>query len=431
MSQPSSTVSAASSPVAAPPPARAVTSERGILFTLAAVQFTHIMDFMIMMPLGAGLMRVFNITPTQFSYLVAAYGLSAAITGFAGGFVIDRLDRKKALLWLYAGFGLSTLACALAPTFHLLVAARIAAGAFGGVAGALVLAIVSDVIPPERRGRGMSIVMSAFPLASVLGIPAGLILVDLFEWHAPFLLLAGLSVPIWFVASRFLPALPPVAKRTHAGRQMWEILTHGIHLRGFMLTAALVFAGASVVPFMSPSLVANTGLSESQLKYVYLFGGAATFFTTNLFGRLTDRYDKLHVLAIVSVFSIATTITLTHLGPTPVVVTLIVTTLLFVTMAGRFSPAMTMISNSVEPQYRGGFMSVNSAIQQAAGGLANVVAGSLITMESSGHLSGYSRAGWIAVTAFALTVVLAWRLRAAAPHAAKSAPSAVPVPVHD
>jgi len=428
MSSPPSSASPSTPP---PPRARAVTSERGILFTLAAVQFTHIMDFMIMMPLGAGLMRVFNITPTQFSYLVAAYGLAAAITGFAGGFVIDRLDRKKALLWLYAGFGLATLACALAPTFHLLVAARIAAGAFGGVAGALVLAIVGDVIPPERRGRGMSIVMSAFPLASVLGIPTGLILVDLFEWHAPFLLLAGLSLPIWFIAARFLPSLPPVGQRTHAGRQMWEILTHGIHLRGFMLTAALVFAGASVVPFMSPSLVANTGLSESQLKYVYLFGGAATFFTTNLFGRLTDRYDKLHVLASVTIFSIATTIILTHLGPTPVGVTLIVTTLLFVTMAGRFSPAMTMISNAVEPRYRGGFMSVNSAIQQAAGGLANLVAGAMITREASGRLAGYSRVGWIAVAAFALTVVLAWRLRSVAPHAAKSAPAGVPIPVHD
>jgi len=221
------------------PASRAATTERGVLFTLAAVQFTHIMDFMIMMPLGAGLMRVFNITPTQFSYLVAAYGLSAAVTGFAGGFFMDRLDRKRALLWLYAGFGAATLACAFAPTFHWLLAARIAAGACGGVAGALVLAIVSDVIPTDRRGRGMATVMTAFPIASVLGVPAGLLLANAFGWHAPFLLLAGLSVPIWCVASRFLPALPPSAMRTHPGRQMWDILSHGVHRRGFLLTASL------------------------------------------------------------------------------------------------------------------------------------------------------------------------------------------------
>lgn len=408
--------------------ARAVTSERGILFTLAAVQFTHILDFMIMMPLGAGLMRVFNISPTQFSYLVAAYGLAAAVTGFAGGFFIDRLDRKRALLWLFAGFGLATLGCALAPTFAWLFAARLAAGAFGGVAGSLVLAIVGDVIPPERRGRGMAVVMTAFPLASVVGIPIGLTLADLFEWHAPFLLLALLSVPIWCVASRYLPSLPPSAVRTHPGRQMWEILTHGIHLRGFVVTASLVFAGGLVIPFMSPSLVANTGLSESQLKYVYLFGGAATFFTTPLFGRLTDRHDKLHVLAGVTVAAIATCIVLTHLGPSPIAFTLTITTLFFMTMAGRFTPTMAMISNAVEQRYRGGFMSVNSAIQQAASGVANLTAGALVVRGSTGRLDGYPRVGWLAVAAFLLTLVLAWRLRAAAPHAARPGHLAVPVP---
>jgi len=407
-------------PFTSPATPRVTTSERGILFTLAAVQFTHIMDFMIMMPLGSRLMRVFDITPTQFSYLVAAYGLSAAITGFAGGFFIDRLDRKRALLWLYAGFGFSTLACAFAPTLPLLLAARIAAGAFGGVAGAIVLAIVGDVIPPERRGRGMAVVMTAFPLASVLGVPTGLVLVDLFEWHAPFILLAGLSVPTWCIASRFLPSLPPSAARTHPGRQMWEILTHGIHLRGFLLTAALVFAGGLVIPFMAPSLVANTGLTESQLKFVYLFGGAATFFTTTLLGRLSDRHDKLNVLSGITVLAIATVLVVTQLGTTSVIFTVAMTTLFFVTMSGRFTPTMAMISNAVEPRYRGGFMSVNSAVQQAASGIASVLAGALITREaSSGRLVGYPRVGWLAVGAFVLTVVLAWRLRSAAPHAAR------------
>jgi predicted MFS family arabinose efflux permease len=406
-------------PRASPLRPRAATSERGILFTLAGVQFTHIMDFMIMMPLGAGLMRVFNISPTEFSYLVAAYALAAACTGFAGGFFIDRLDRKRALLGLYAGFGIATLACALAPTFHLLLIARVAAGAFGGAAGSLVLAIVGDVIPPERRGRGMAVVMTAFPLASVIGIPAGLALATVFEWHAPFLLLAVLSIPIWCIASRFLPSLPPVVIKTHPGRQMWEILTHRIHLRGFMVTASLVFAGGLIIPFMSPSLVANTGLKESQLSLIYLCGGAATFFTTTLFGRLTDRHDKLNVLAGVSAAAIVTVLILTNLGPAPIALTLAVTTVFFVTMSGRFTPAMAMISNSVEQRYRGGFMSVNSAIQQAASALANLTAGALVTNDSSGRLVGYPRVGLFAVTAFMLTVVLASHLRSAAPHASK------------
>ncbi len=420
-----------SAPVPETDAVRAATSARGILFTLAAIQFTHIMDFMIMMPLGAGLMRVFAIDPHQFSYLVAAYGLAAAVTGFAGGFFIDRFDRKHALLGLYAGFGLATLACALAPTYHWLLAARLAAGACGGAASAIVQAIVADVIPAERRGRGLAVVATAFPLASVLGIPAGLFLANLFEWHAPFLLLATLTVPIACIAARFLPSLPPAPARTHPGRQMHALLSHPVHQRGFLLTAALVFAGGLIIPFMAPSLVANTGLAETQLTWVYLCGGAATFFTTRLFGRLTDRHDKLHVLAAVTAVAIVTAVSLTHLGPTPIGLTLALTTLFFITMAGRFTPAMALISNAVEPRYRGGFMSVNSAVQHAASGLANLGAGALVSREAaSGRLVGYPLAGKVAVGAFLLTLGLAWRLRAAAPHAARPGRHpGVPAPV--
>ncbi len=396
-----------------------VVSERTVLFTLAAVQFTHIMDFMIMMPLGATLMRVFGISPAQFSHLVAAYGLAAAVTGFLGGFFIDRLDRKKALLVLYAGFGLATLGCAFAPNYHWLLIARLAAGAFGGVSGSLVLATVGDVVPPARRGYGMGMVMTAFPIASVVGIPVGLFLANAFEWHAPFVLLAALCVPIWLVAARFLPAMPPSPVRTHPGRQMWEILTHRVHMRGFLLTAALVFAGSSIVPFLSPSLVANTGLSESHLFYVYLCGGLATLLTTPLIGRLSDRHDKLHVLAWVTVGSIAAVFLLTRLGITPIAATLTLTSLFFITMAGRFTPTMAMITNSVEARYRGGFMSVNSAVQQASSGIANLISGLLVTRVASGRLIGYDRVSYLAMGAFALTLVLAWWLRAAAPHAAK------------
>jgi MFS transporter, DHA1 family, inner membrane transport protein len=410
------------SPACPPPSAHGPhrTSVRGILFTLTAIQFTHIMDFMIMMPLGASLMRVFGISPHQFSYLVAAYGLAAACTGFAGGFIMDRLDRKHALLWLYTGFGLATLACALAPTYPLLLAARVAAGACGGVAGAIVQAIVADVIPPESRGRGMAVVSAAFPLASVLGIPCGLFLANQFQWHAPFLLLAVLTLPIGGIAYRFLPALPPTTVRQHPGKQMWAILTHPVHQWSFALSAALVFAGSLIIPFMSPSLVANVGLPESRLIWVYLCGGSATLFTTRLFGRLTDRHDKWRVLTLVSGMAIASALIITHLGPLSVGLTLVITTCFFISMASRFTPTMTLISNAVETRYRGGFMSVNSAVQQAASGLGNLTAGAFVTREAiSGRLVGYPTVGWVSVGGFLLTVVLAWRLRALVPHAAR------------
>jgi predicted MFS family arabinose efflux permease len=408
---------------------RPALNERALLFILAAVQFTHIMDFMIMMPLGARLMQVFGITPAQFSLLVASYGFAAAATGFLGGFVLDRFDRRSALLTLYTGFGLATLACAFAPTYEILMGARIAAGACGGVAGSLVTSMVGDVIPPERRGRGMGVVMTAFPIASVFGVPAGLILSGWLEWHAPFQLLALCSAAILLYARRVLPHVPSHRSDNHPVRQMLEILTHRIHRRCFLLSAVLVFAGASVVPFMAPSLITNVGLDERwELPLVYLFGGACAFFTMPWLGRLADRHDKFHVLVAVSLLAVAILPFITRLGPGPLPYTLAVTTLFFIAMSGRFAPAMAMITNAVAARYRGGFMSVNSAVQQASGGLANLTAGLLITQDVSGRLVGYSRAGLVAGVAFVLTVVLAAWLRSGAPHAARNPAPATPAP---
>ncbi len=404
------------------PPAPA---ERTILLTLAAVQFTHILDYMIMMPLGAGLMRVFDLSPSQFSQLVAAYGGAAAVAGLLGGFFLDRIDRKRALVWLYVGFILSTLACALAPTHHTLLAARVAAGVFGGLAGSVVVAMVGDVVPPERRGRGMAFVMTAFPLASVAGVPLGIALSNRFEWHAPFYLLAGLGVIILFAIARFLPRRPPApeARLISPLVQMRGLLSESVHWRAFAVTAALVTAGGLIIPFMAASLVANVGITEQRLPWVYFFGGVATFASTPFIGRLTDRHDKFLVLAALTAPAVLATVLVTRLGPSPLPLVLLATTLFFVGMSGRFGPASTLVVNAVSPRFRGGFMSLNSAVQQGASSLANLVGGAIITRDAAGRLIGYDRVGWLAVAAFLVTLVLAHRLRAAAPHAAVNQPA--------
>jgi len=406
--------------------------ERLTLLTLAAVQFTHILDYMILMPLGSHLMRVFEISPAQFAHLVAAYGLAAAVTGFAGGFLLDRLDRRRALLVLYSGFGLATLACAFAPSYGLLLLARIAAGACGGLAGAVVTAAVGDVVPPERRGTAMGIVMTAFPLASVLGVPLGLVLASWFEWHAPFFMLTGFSLVIGLIAWRTLPPLPPHPEVAPPWTQMRAILTHPLHWRGFLLSAMLVCGGGLVIPFMAPSMVTNVGLTEAQLPLVYLAGGACTFFSMPWFGRLADRHDKWRVFAAITAVAAVAVLVLTNLPPVPVAVALLATTFFMIGMSGRFPPAMALITNAVDARYRGGFMSVNSAVQQAASALANTTAGFFITRDATtGYLSGYPRVGLLSVAAFALAVWLAARLRAAAPDAARPGGGLVPVPAGD
>ena len=407
-------------PLSADP--RHAPSERTILLILAAVQFTHILDYMIMMPLGAGLMRVFTLSPAQFSHLVAAYGGAAAVAGLLGGFFLDRVDRKHALAWLYAGFILATLACALAPTHHALLAARLAAGTFGGLAGSVVVAIVADVVPAERRGRGMAFVMSAFPLASVAGVPLGIFLSSRFEWHAPFFLLVALGLVILTAIIRLLPSLarPAGLGDVHPWEQMRLLLSEPIHWRAFAVTASLITAGGCMMPFMAPSLVANVGISEARLPWIYFFGGLATFVSTPLIGRLTDRHDKVHVLAALTLPAIAATLLVTHLGPAPLPWVVAITTLYFVGMSGRFGPASTLVANAVAPRFRGGFMSLNSAVQQGFSAIANLVGGMLITRDAAGQLLGYGRVGWLAIGAFFFTLVLAHRLRIAAPHAARN-----------
>ncbi len=413
--------------VPAPFTALAAREERLLLRILSAVQFTHIMDFMIMMPLGARLMQYFGITPAQFTWLVASYAMAAALAGFAAGFVLDRFDRKNALLWLYGGFAVATLGCALAPNFHTLLVARFAAGAFGGVAGSVVTAMVGDVVPPERRGRAMATVMAAFPLASVLGVPTGLWLAGMLEWHAPFFLLALLSGIVWPLALRALPHVPSHRSNDHPLRRMGAILRPAVHQRALALGAMLVFAGGIILPFMAPSLEMNLGVPQNQITLVYMAGGACTFFTMPLMGRLSDRYDKLYVLLGASILAAISVTIVTRLDSVPLPLILVCTTLLFAGMSARFAPAMAMITNAVDPGLRGGFMSVNASLQQAASGFANLVAGLIVTTDAAGRLNGYGRAGAVSLGGFVLTVWLAARLRALAPHAAHT-PSSVRVP---
>ncbi len=395
--------------------------ERATLLTLGAVQFTHVLDFMIMMPLGAQLMDVFHITPAQFTHLVAAYGLSAAIFGFAGGFVLDRFDRKRSLLVLYAGFGLATFACGLAPTHHWLLAARFAAGAFGGLAGSMVVAMVGDIVPPERRGRAMSFVMTSFAVASVLGVPAGIFLASKSGWHAPFFMLGGLAGVNLILGAIALPHLRTAVQGHQPWRQMREILSHRVHLRAFAVGAVLVMAGGSLIPFVAPSMVANAGLTQFQLLYAYGAGGLCSIVSMPIIGRLSDRMDKLKLLAWMSACAVIVVLILTRLGPSSVATACVVMAAFMVTMSSRFTPAMAMVTNAVAARYRGGFMSVNAAVQQAASGLANVLAGIFVTQDSTGHLVGYPTLGWVAIAFFILTVLLAVELRAAAPHVSSPA----------
>jgi predicted MFS family arabinose efflux permease len=270
--------------------------ELWLLFTLAGIQFTHILDFMIMMPLGPQFTALFGISDAQFGLLVSAYTLAAGASGLVASTYIDRFGRKRLLLTLYGLFALATLACGLAQGYGALMAARIAAGVFGGVLSALSQTIVGDVIPFERRGRAMGIVMTSFSVSTVAGVPLGLFLAAHLNWHAPFFGIAALCAILAVFAALTLPVLD--AHLVRAGRpSTWggirQVLADRNHQKAFLFSGMLMFAGFTVIPYITIFMQSNAGLRADQVPYVYLCGGIVTLFSARWFGRMTDRAGKV------------------------------------------------------------------------------------------------------------------------------------------
>jgi MFS transporter, DHA1 family, inner membrane transport protein len=392
--------------------------ERIVLLTLAAVQFTSIVDFMVVMPLGPQLMRTLRINPAQFGLVVSSYTFAAGVAGLVASSLVDRFGRKAAFLSLYAGFLIGTLLCGLAPSYATLVAARFATGAFGGILGGMALAIIGDVFPEERRGRATGALMSAFALASVLGVPFGLYLGTRFGWHAPFLLLAALGCPVLAVAARVLPPLRDHVGRAssaHPLRLLAQTFADPNHLNAFALVVTLMFGGFAVIPYISAYLVYNVGMPEARLPLVYVAGGGLTLVAAPMIGRLADRYGKLQVYRVVALISAVLMLVVTNLPRVNLAVAIAAVAALMVSNAGRMVAAMAMVTGSVVPERRGGFMSANSSVQHLSTGLGAFVGGRLIVRAADGSLRHFDLVGLIAVAATLLSLWLAGRLRPAGP----------------
>ena len=400
-----------------PGPAKAdATRERMVLMVLAAVQFTTIVDFMVIMPLGPQLMRSLAISPMRFGLVVSSYTLSAGATGLVASSLIDRFDRKAAFLWLYVGFLVGTLLCGLAPSYPTLLAARVVTGAFGGILGGMALAIVGDVFPEERRGRATGSLMSAFALASVLGVPFGLTLGTMFGWHTPFLLLVGVGLAVLAGGLIALPSLRghlEKGPRSSSWGRMVETYTHPNHLRAFALISSMMLGAFAVVPFISPYLVGNVGVRETQLPWIYVAGGALTLIGAPVIGRLADRYGKFPVYRVVAPLTAVMMLVVTNLPHAGLPAAVAAIGVFMLCNAGRMVAAMAMITGSVEPRLRGGFMSANSAVQHIAAGLGSMVAGLVVAKGSDGSILHYPLVGLIGVAATLASLWFASRLRPA------------------
>lgn len=431
MGQPSESSPARS---ALPPLTRA---EWGLVLVLVAVQFTHMVDFVIIMPLGERIMTEFQIGPDKFSWVVAAYAWAAGLASLLAGPVMDRFDRKTVLLAMYGGFTVSTLACGLAPTYELLVAARAAAGVFGGLSAVALMIMIGDVFPSEKRGRAVGAVTSAFAVASIVGLPAGLLFSGMFGRAAPFTALAVLSAGVWALGWVRLPAVRGhlAAARKDPVAEFVAVVREPAHLWAFGFSFFTVLGTFTVASFMGPFLMSQNGWQEwPDLAVMYAAAGACTLVGMNAVGRLADRTPRRQLFRVMAAGALVVAVGVTNLPPVPLAVAVAGVSAFMVMAAGRMVPAQALLLGVPVPQLRGAFLSLNTAVQHLATGIAPLIAGLLLhRVPETGRLEGFPLVGVVSAVTAAVSLVLVGRVRPAVPPAVLAearldAPDAEPEP---
>jgi predicted MFS family arabinose efflux permease len=401
-------------PASAPTLAKFSAYQKLVAGLLAFLQFAVILDFMIMAPLGALIMPALDMSTSQFGLIVSAYAFAAGITGLLTAGFADRFDRKKLLVFFYTGFILGTLWCGLAPSFHWLLAARIATGIFGGVIGSIVLAIATDLFPMQLRGRVMGVIQTAFAASQVMGLPLGLYLSNRWNWHAPFLMMAGVGVVGGIaIAALMKPVTDHLAvpQERSAFMHLLHTVADARYLTAFATTALLTTGGFMLMPFGSAFTVNNLGIALTSLPTIYLITGVCTIFVGPLVGKAADAFGKLPVFFAGSTLTIVMVLVYTHLETVPLATVVVVNVLLFIGIFSRIIPFQALISSVPDPAQRGSFNSVSAAIQQLAGGVASVIAGHVVSRSEDGKLLHFPVVGYVVVASTLVAGVLAWRIQ--------------------
>jgi predicted MFS family arabinose efflux permease len=372
--------------------------QKFIVAVIAFLQFTIILDFMVLSPLGALIMPALNVTPSQFGLLVSTYAFSAGLSGLLAAGFTDRFDRKRVLLFFYSGFVLGTLLCALASSYHFLLFARMVTGLFGGVIGSTVLAITTDLFEYRVRGRVMGVVQTAFAASNVLGIPLALLLSNRWGWNAPFLLIVVASLIVGLV---IVLKMQPVRAHLVRGPDR-NALHHFLHtvsrpsyLQGFATTGFLTVGGFMLMPFMSNFTVHNMGIPLDRLPLVYMVTGICSMIAGPLIGRASDAFGKFIVFACGCAITILMVTIYTHLGVTPLAVVILVSVALFIGVSSRMISSSALISAVPNPADRGSYMAISASIQQFAGGIAATIAGLIVTQRADGTIQHFEVLGYL------------------------------------
>lgn len=385
-----------------------------IICILALTQFTVVLDFMVMSPLGDMLMKSMSLTTKQFGLVVSSYAFSAGISGLLTAGFADKFDRKKLLLFFYVGFIIGTLLCGLSSSYTMLVGARIFTGIFGGVIGSISMAIVADLFSIHQRGRVMGFLQMGFGASQVLGIPISLYLANLWGWQSPFFMIVGLAALIWLIG--FIKMKPvdehlSIPNHKNVLTHLWHTVSVRNYRIGFLATAFLAIGGFMMMPWGSAFAINNLKLTTEQLPFLFMMSGVASLIIMPLVGRISDKVDKFKLFAIASVWMIIMVVIYTHLTPTPFYIVVLLNIAFMIGIMSRMVPAMAISSALPEMKDRGAFMSINASLQQMAGGLAAAVGGMIVVQKDQfSPLEHYDTMGWVIVCITIICIFLLYRV---------------------
>lgn len=379
-----------------------------VVAILVFLQFSVILDFMVMSPLGVMIMPGLKINPHQFGLAVSVYAFSAGISGILAAGFADRFDRKKLLLFFYCGFLLGTLLCALSTSYEFLLFARMITGLFGGVIGSVVLAIVTDLYAFELRGRVMGFVQTAFAGSQILGLPIGLYLANKWDWHAPFFMIFTVGLLGGMVIiTQLQPIKDHLSKKSDrsAFHHLFTTLSNRDYIYAFAATAFLSVGGFMLMPFGSAFSVHNLGVDQNMLPELYLITGVCAMVTGPAVGRLADKIGKFKTFLFGAIVTIIMVLIYTNMGQSPFWLVVVVNAVLFVGIFSRMIPSQALMSAIPSTDSRGAFMSINSSLQQISGGIASVIAGLIVTERVDGQLEHFNILGYILVGTTVITTI--------------------------
>ena len=374
-----------------------MSQENKVVWIAALIQFVNIVDFMMVMPLGPDMSRSLPVTNADIGIICGCYTLAVGLSGMICAKFLDAFDRKTVAIIAVLGLSVGTLSATIATGLMSLIAARVLAGIFGGPAAAISLSMVSDIVPPERRGKAMAIVMGTFSVASIGAIPFGLELARRGSWETPFYGIFLLGCIVFLLICFFTPSMKEHLRNKKEPMSYLKFLKNHHYVYAFSMMLTAMVSTYAIIPPLSAFLQLNLGYPRESLGMLYLVGGVFSLILIQIGGRVSDIFGSLPANVIGTVFYLLFLYD-GFLHP-PISSVMVIFVMFMGTSCFRNVSATTEASKLPKPHERAAFMSLLSSLQHVGNGIGALAASALLTTDLDGHLVGMK---WVGVLSIAM-----------------------------